>query len=305
MAEATGRLPEDLEAVRDALCAWYAEHRRPFAWRETDDPWQLLVLEVMSQQTQLERASEAWAAFVDRWPTPEALADESRAAVVSFWSDHRLGYNRRAGYLHAAATQVVDEHDGLVPEDPTTLETLPGVGPYTANAVANVAYGTGGPVVDTNVKRVLYRAFAIPDDDAAFEAAAAALHPDGDGRTWTNAIMELGGLACTSTPACDEASCPWRRWCHAYATGDFTAPDVPEQPPFEGSRRQMRGRAIAALGEHGPLALDDLGPRVRVDYSPEGTAGRAWLRELLDDLADDGLVEVVEGGNGTVARLRE
>jgi A/G-specific adenine glycosylase len=149
-----------------------------------------------------------------------------------------------------------------------------------------------------------HRAFDVPDDDAAFEAVAAALMPDGESRVWNNAIMELGGVACEKTPACDAAGCPWREWCHAYDTGDFTAPDVPTQPDFEGSRRQMRGRVVNVLGEYDELRLDDLGPRVRVDYSPEGEHGREWLRGLLADLADDGLVEVEETGAETLARLR-
>jgi A/G-specific adenine glycosylase len=115
--------------------------------------------------------------------------------------------------------------------------------------------------------------------------------------------MELGGVACRKTPRCDEEGCPWRQWCRAYETGDFTAPDVPEQPDFEGSRRQFRGRVVEALGEYDELALDDLGPRVRVDYAPHGTWGREWLRGLLSDLADDGLVELEERDDGTVARL--
>jgi A/G-specific adenine glycosylase len=115
--------------------------------------------------------------------------------------------------------------------------------------------------------------------------------------------MELSGVACGKTPECDGADCPWREWCHAYATNDFTAPDVPEQPSFEGSRRQMRGRVVRTLSNHGELALDALGPRVRVDYTPEGEYGREWLRGLLDDLAADGLVEVRERDGETVATL--
>jgi len=112
--------------------------------------------------------------------------------------------------------------------------------------------------------------------------------------------MELGGVACEGTPRCDGADCPWREFCEAYRTGDFTAPDVPTQPEFEGSRRQFRGRVIAALREHGPLALDDLGPRVRVDYVPDGEYGREWLRDLVSDLEADGLAELDDG----VARLQ-
>lgn len=150
-----------------------------------------------------------------------------------------------------------------------------------------------------------YRAFSVPDDDSDFEAVAEAIMPTGRSRIWNNAIMELGGVACEKTPKCDEAGCPWRRWCVAYETGDFTAPDVPTQPEFEGSRRQFRGRIVRTLGEHGEIALDDLGPRIRVDYTPHGEYGQEWLRGLLSDLADDGLVELDEGGAETVARLRE
>ena len=145
--------------------------------------------------------------------------------------------------------------------------------------------------------------------------------PEGRSRVWNNAVMELGGVACEKTPKCDEAGCPWREWCHAYETGDFTAPDVPEQPDFEGSRRQMRGRVVSVLKEYDELTLDELGPRVRVDYAPggvltggegssgegsesDGRYGREWLGGLLADLADDGLVELAESDEGTVARLR-
>ncbi|QGN06684.1 A/G-specific adenine glycosylase [Halorhabdus sp. CBA1104] len=303
MTELPERVPERYEAVQDALIEWYETGHRAFPWRETDDPYAILVSEVMSQQTQLDRVVDAWADFLDRWPTVADLAAADRGTVVAFWSDHSLGYNNRAKYLHEAATQIVEDHDGEFPESPAGLTDLMGVGPYTANAVASFAFNTGDAVVDTNVKRVLYRAFSIPDEDAAFEDAASALMPDGESRVWNNAIMELGGVACEKTPACDQAHCPWREWCDAYETGDFTAPDVPTQPSFEGSRRQMRGRAIGALKEHDRLALDELGPKVRVDYAPEGEYGRQWLVELLGDLADDGLVELDHRGEQTTARL--
>ena len=301
----------DREAMQAALTGWYREDHRAFPWRETTDPYEVLVSEVMSQQTQLERVVEAWEAFLDRWPTVADLADANRAEVVGFWTDHRLGYNNRARYLHEAAGQVQTEFDGEFPRDPETLEELMGVGPYTANAVASFAFNNGRAVVDTNVKRVLYRAFEgvrgadTGDSTPPYEAVASRLMPEGESRLWNNAIMELGGVACQKTPRCDERGCPWRSRCHAYATGDFTAPDVPTQPEFEGSRRQFRGRAVRALGEHGPLALDELGPRVRVDYAPEGSSGREWLRGLLADLVDDGLVTLENDGGTLVARLQE
>jgi A/G-specific adenine glycosylase len=304
MTDAAEYLPEDADAVREALIEWYEADHREYPWRRTDDAYEILVSEVMSQQTQLDRVVSAWNEFLETWPTVEALAEADRAEGVGFWTDHSLGYNNRAKYLHEAADEVVSEHGGEFPETPGGLQELMGVGPYTANAVASFAFDNGDAVVDTNVRRVLYRAFDVPDDDDAFEVVASELMPDGKSRIWNNAIMELGGVACQKKPRCDEEGCPWRAWCRAYNTGDFSAPDVPTQPEFEGSRRQMRGRVISTLREFDELSLDNLGPRVRVDYSPDGEYGREWLRGLLFDLVDDGLVELSERSDETVVRLQ-
>jgi A/G-specific adenine glycosylase len=307
MTDGTANLPDevDVAAVRESLVEWYEADHRSFPWRETSDAYEIHVCEVMSQQTQLGRVVEAWHDFLDEWPTVDALAAADRADVVAFWSNHSLGYNNRAGYLHEAARQVVEEYGGAYPETPAELSELMGVGPYTANAVASFAFDAGDAVVDTNVKRVLYRAFDVPDEDDAFEEVARTLMPEGESRVWNNAIMELGGVACGKTPRCDEAGCPWRRSCHAYETGDFTAPDVSTQPSFEGSRRQFRGRIIRTLSKYDELALDELGPRVRVDYDPAGEYGRKWLEELLSDLAGDGLVDLTERDGQVVVELHD
>ena len=297
------RPDETVAAVQTALIEWYEADHRAYPWRETEDPYEILVSEIMSQQTQLDRVVDAWSDFLDEWPTAESLADASRGDVVSFWSSHSLGYNNRAKYLHEAANQIQTEYDGEFPQTPDELQELMGVGPYTANAVASFAFNNGDAVVDTNVKRVLYRAFDVPDDDAAFKTAAQELLPEGRSRVWNNAIMELGGVACEKTPNCDTAGCPWREWCSAYESGDFTAPDVPTQSSFDGSRRQFRGRVIRTLGEYDELPLDELGPRVRVDYG--GETGREWLAGLVSDLADDGLVETATQDGETVVRLRQ
>jgi len=299
-------LPADVEAVQEALVEWYEADHRDFPWRRTDDPYEVLVSEVMSQQTQLSRVVAAWESFLDRWPTTADLAAADRADVVGFWSDHSLGYNNRAKYLHEAAEQVESEYNGEFPSDPDELSELMGVGPYTANAVASFAFNNGNAVVDTNVKRVLYRGSAEIHnaDDPDYETVANALMPAGESRIWNNAIMELGGVACQKKPRCDEEGCPWREWCHAYQTGDFTAPDVPTQPSFEGSRRQFRGRIVRVLGEHDEMELDTLGHRIRVDYTPDGEHGRKWLRGLLSDLSDDGLVQIEEENDQVTARLR-
>ncbi|MFB6134388.1 MAG: A/G-specific adenine glycosylase [Halanaeroarchaeum sp.] len=304
MAETDWALPSDLTPIRAALVSWYESDHRSFPWRETTDPYAILVSEVMSQQTQLDRVEPAYEAFLDRWPTVADLAAADRGAVVAFWSGHSLGYNNRAQYLHRAANQIRDEFGGEFPTDPDELQRLQGVGPYTANAVASFAFDAGDAVVDTNVKRVLHRAFAVPDAAAAFEDAAGKLMPDGESRVWNNAIMELGGVACEKTPKCDEAGCPWRAWCRAYETGDFTAPDVPEQPDFEGSRRQMRGRVLSALSDRDSMAIDALGRTIRVDYDPAGDPGREWLEGILADLADEGLVAIRREDEQRVVTLR-
>ena len=307
MAEETPPLAGDTESIRSALIEWYEADHRAYPWRETDDPYEILVSEVMSQQTQLDRVVDAWRDFLDRWPTAESLAAADRADVVSFWSGHSLGYNNRAKYLHEAATEIRDEYDGEFPRSPDELEGLIGVGPYTANAVASFAFNDGNAVVDTNVKRVLYRAFSEihNTEDPPYQKLADELMPDGRSRVWNNAIMELGAVACKKTPRCDEADCPWREWCDAYETGDFTAPDVPTQPSFEGSRRQFRGRVIRTLSEYGELSLDELGPRIRVDYTSDGDYGQDWLQDLLDDLSDDGMVQTLERDGKTIARLQQ
>lgn len=284
--------PVDPTVITEALFSWFDEHHRPFPWRSVDDPWQLLVLEVMSQQTQLERVTAPWEAFVERWPTPHSLAAASSGEVIAFWSEHRLGYNRRAAYLHEAAAMVLEAFDGELPSSPSALQRLPGVGPYTANAVASFAYNTGDPVIDTNVKRVLFRAFEVTDEDTAYESAAAELAEDADIGRWNGAIMELGGVACGSTPRCDEVACPLRRWCRAYHTGDFTAPDVPEQPAFEGSRRQHRGRVLSVLRAASPRSVDELGKHLDESYDSTDPAARGWLDGLLEGMVADQLIEV-------------
>ncbi|AWB27836.1 HhH-GPD family protein [Halococcoides cellulosivorans] len=297
--------PTDPDHLREALLAWYDDGHREFPWRDDADPWAILVSEVMSQQTQLDRIVEPYREFVDRWPTPGALAAADRSAVVAFWTDHSLGYNNRARYLHEAAAMVVEEFDGSLPADRDSLQTLQGVGPYTATAVAAFAFDRPVAVVDTNVERVLYRLLegVREHDDPPYDALIEELLAPDRPAAFNNAIMELGGVACTPTPACDDAACPFRSHCHAYRTGDFTAPDVPTQPAFDGSRRQFRGRVLRTLAD-GPRPVDAVGHAVRVDYDPAGDPGREWLDGLLDDLERDGLIERRESDGERVVALR-
>jgi A/G-specific adenine glycosylase len=284
--------PDVRSDARTALITWYEEHQRAFPWRETTDPYPILICEVMSQQTQLSRVEPAYEAFLRRWPTIADLAASSTDAVVRFWTTHALGYNRRARYLHAAAQQILEEFDGAVPSDPQTLQTLPGVGPYTASAVAAFAYNTQTAVLDTNVRRVLHR-LGPPDPDRDEAAVAEQLLPAGHARVWNNAIMELGSQVCTPTPRCEVAACPLRHWCHAYRTGDFSTPSTPSQPTFAGSRRQLRGQIVNILATEGPTSRSEL--RVALRARDIDTPDEGRMEEALASLQDDRLIRRVGG----------
>lgn len=260
-----------------ALHAWGAGVRDDLPWRRRRDPWAVLVSEAMLQQTQVARVAPRFTVFVARWPTPAALAAAPLADVLEAWAG--LGYYRRARDLHAAARLIVERHDGTVPDDLDALRALPGVGAYTARAVLALAFDRDVGVVDTNVARVLSRAFAgAPLTAAAVQRLADGLVPPGTGRRHTEALLDLGATVCTArAPRCD--ACPLASGC---AWGG--APDVPDpaattagtsrpQARFEGSDRQGRGRLLAAM-RRGPVrraALaeaagwpDDVGRAVRV-----------------------------------------
>lgn len=240
-------------ALQDVLLGWFRERARPLAWRTTCEPYAVLVSEVMLQQTQAARVEPAWRAFLERFPTVEALAAAPTAEVVTAWKG--LGYNRRAVNLQRAARRIVDEHGGVVPDDLDGLRSLPGVGEYTARAVLAFAFGRDAAPVDTNVARVLARAVAGRAlGRAQVQALADELVPPGSAREWNAALMDLGAGVCTArSPVC--GACPVHARCRWAA--------MPEQPDpaaagalrprpqgrFEGSDRYHRGRLLDALRE--------------------------------------------------------
>lgn len=241
-----------LARVRRALLAWYAVEHRHFPWRRTSDPWAVLVSEVMLQQTQASRVAQRFPPFLDRFPTVAAMAAASEADVLGAWSG--LGYNRRALALRRAA--VVIARDGW-PREVDELHRLPGIGPYTARAVASLAFGEPVGVVDTNVRRWLVRRFGLRGDarPTDLQALADRLARSGGGAAaetaaWTHATMEFGGRICTSrAPRCD--ACPIAPGCPS--RGVAPAVPVPRQAAFAGSDRAARGallrRLVAASGQ--------------------------------------------------------
>ena len=241
---------DHLPAFRTALLEWYGQRARPLRIRATRDPWAILVSEVMAQQTQISRVDDAWAVFMQRYPTPRALAEATTAEVLRSWAG--LGYNRRALNLQHAAATIETEHGGRVPTELEDLEALAGVGPYTARAVAAIAFGLPVAAVDTNVRRVVSRILGRSLPPRRLQAEADALVAPDDPATWTHASMELGATVCVARdPRCPD--CPVVDWCSSAGRVETPARRTRStEPAFERTTRWLRGRIIERL-----RALDD------------------------------------------------
>jgi A/G-specific adenine glycosylase len=281
------------------VLAWYAHNARDLPWRRSDRTrWGVLVSEVMLQQTPVVRVLPAWQAWIERWPGAADLAADAPGEAIRMWG--RLGYPRRALRLHRAAEVIVERHGGAVPATHADLLALPGVGAYTAAAVASFAFGQRHPVIDTNVRRVLARAVggdaqAAAALTAAESALAARLLPDdaAAAATWAVASMELGALICTArAPRCGE--CPVLdhcRWQHDGAPP--AAGPARRGQSYAGTDRYVRGLLLAALrGSPGPLPHATL-----TAAAPDATLRDPGQRDrCLDSLVADGLVEPLPDG---------
>jgi A/G-specific adenine glycosylase len=245
--------------ARHELLAWYRRERRDLPWRRTRDPYAIWVSEVMLQQTRVETVLDYWPRFLRRFPSLTALARADVADVLACWSG--LGYYRRARLLQAAAAQLVEHHQGRFPATALELEALPGFGSYTAGALASIAFGQSVEAVDGNVQRVLARLFGLRGDvsrgaggDQVRGLARALLAKDGAAGEWTQSLMELGALVCTSAaPRCER--CPWRESCRARALG------LQAELPLKRARRAaQRVRLVGALARRGNSVLLELRP---------------------------------------------
>ncbi len=231
-------------ALARRILAWYEAHRRDLPWRRTRDPYAIWVSEVMLQQTRVEAVLPYYERFLARFPNVGALAEADEEAVLALWSG--LGYYRRARLLRSGALAVMERHGGKIPEDPGALRALPGIGRYTAGAIASIAFDLPEPVVDGNVERVLGRLHALRSPAGAARTAevwrlAASLVPPRAPGDWNQALMELGATVCTPrAPRC--AICPARRGCAALATGRPEA-----YPPVRPRSRPVTVRVAVAL----------------------------------------------------------
>jgi A/G-specific adenine glycosylase len=282
------------ERLHPRVLDWYPAAARDLPWRRPDaSPWGIFVSEVMLQQTPVARVEPVWREWTARWPAPAALAAEPPGEAVRAWG--RLGYPRRALRLHAAAVAMTERHEGSVPSTEAELLALPGVGSYTAAAVAAFAFGARTTVVDTNVRRVLCRViggeeYAAPSPTRAELTRATSLVPVDatDACTWSVAVMELGALVCTArTPRC--ADCPVADLCAWRAAGHPAHQGPPRKgQAWHGTDRQLRGAILAVLRDsRGPVHLSELEALTANDVQRE---------RCLDSLVADGLVEPVPQG---------
>lgn len=275
--------------LQKLILKWYRDKQRDLAWRKPGtSPWGVLVSETMLQQTPVNRVEPEWISWMDRWPTPEDLANATAADVIRAWG--RMGYPRRALRLHESAKMIVERFDGEVPANYDKLRELPGVGDYTASAVLAFAFGQRAVVLDTNVRRVFARLDGDPDATSSAPTKVERefgekLLPSQPKRaaTWSVAVMELGSLVCTArTPRCGE--CPVAQQCDWFAKGE-PLPAGPSSKPqkYEGSDRQVRGLIMHELREsRAPVPLKKIESLWQ---------DQLQLHRALDGLVADGLVE--------------
>jgi A/G-specific adenine glycosylase len=279
--------------LHERVNRWYASNARPLPWRlPGTSPWAVLVSEVMSHQTAVARVEPLWRDWLTRWPTPADLAADAPGEAVRAW--RRLGYPRRALRLHEAARAIVDRYQGEVPDTEEALRTLPGIGAYTAAAVACFAFRRPAVVVDTNVRRVLVRTLlgeaqaapAMNRTERELAAHAMPTNPD-DAVIWNVAAMEVGALVCTArAPRCGTCPvadlCVWNRTGRPAYTGAAR-----RRQAWHGTDRQARGALLAVLRAA-------TGPVSGTDFAQAWTADVQRMR-CLDSLVADGLVEPLAG----------
>ncbi|MGV0626889.1 A/G-specific adenine glycosylase [Mycolicibacter minnesotensis] len=278
----------------DDLLSWFAVAERDLPWRAGDvTPWQILVSEFMLQQTPVARVLPIWPDWVARWPTPSATAAATQADVLRAWG--KLGYPRRAIRLHECATVIARDFADTVPSDVDTLQQLPGIGSYTARAVASFAYRQPVPVVDTNVRRVVARAVHGQADAGAPSAKrdhadVEALLPGADrAARFSAALMELGAIVCTArAPRCGD--CPLQGDCRWLLAGSppSTSPKRPSQR-YAGTDRQVRGRLLDVLRDKSVAAT-------RAELDLAWPADPEQRERALTSLLADGLVQQLTDG---------
>lgn len=269
-------MSEKSSEFRRSVRRWWNAHRRSFPWRETDDPYAILVSEIMLQQTQADRVAPKFEGFLARFPDVGTLSRAKNASVLKMWSG--LGYNRRALNLKRAAEVIVQEHGGTVPTEESVLKALPGVGAYTAKAILAFAHNKTVAPVDTNIRRIYIRHFG-DEAERDVQAFADTMVPRGQGRNWSSMLMDFGALTCRAkNPACDELG-----------LAHMSEPKaLPRQKPFRDSDRFWRGRVVEVLRARTSLPQAKIQKEVETMSGEKLTAKRA--QRIIESLVRDGLI---------------
>src|SRR3989338_959375 len=288
-----------------SILGWYSSHQRNLPWRQNPTPYHVLISEIMLQQTQVQRVIEKFKEFTTLFPTIYHLANASTADVIRAWSG--LGYNRRALLLHQFAQEVVEKYKGVIPRSAVELLTLPGIGPYTAGAIASFAYNQPDPAIDVNVRRIYQRYFhgkdqGLPmgrkEEQELYELAKRSI-PNNKSAEFHNALMDFGYLVCTrDTPMC--AQCPLKNGCHFFPLYKkkkekvlFVMEKKEEKGVFENGKffpsRIFRGRIVELVrkNEGKEISITEWGKRIKKDYTEKD---KEWLLMLCRKLQDDKLL---------------
>ena len=289
-----------IQKVQSKVFVWYRRFgRHTLPWRRTTDPYNILVSEIMLQQTQVDAVIPKYRAFVKRFPTFRALSRARSREVIQAWKG--LGYNRRALNLWKTAQIVVRDYDGKLPNATEELWVLPGIGPYTAESVRVFVFHEATAALDTNIRRVVHRVWVGSDVlgvkvlDAELVELAQKVVPARRSYDWNSALMDLGSAVCKSRPLCE--ACPLKDVCKSYPeiltqkkVGTRRAEPHPKSTPHI-PNRIYRGRVVELLRTRRSVLIKDLGPKIKPDFSREDDA---WLVKILDGLSRDGLIHLTK-----------
>lgn len=279
---------KDKEKLQQTVLQWYAENRRKLPWRETIDPYKILVSEIMLQQTQVYRVVPKYHAFLEQFPTADMLAQAPAADVLRLWSG--LGYNRRALYLQQCAKALVEKYNGIFPTTEAALLELPGIGKYTAAAVLSFAFNTDVPVIDVNIELLYKRIFYNKADNV--EGIARELLPKNTSREWHNALMDIGALFCTATnPKCND--CPLKQFCaSANNSKRHEATRMRKKVvPFKKSDRIVRGTILKLLTQRNKQSIENVYLQL---LEQKIKRKKEKFDKILGELEKDGLIKIKE-----------
>ena len=268
--------------LKKDLLTWYTNNKRSFSWRNTNDPWKILLIEMISQQTQINRANTYYQIFIKKFPTPESMAKSSLKTILKMWSG--LGYNNRAKRLYESSKILAEQgFEGIYPN----FEILPGVGAYTKNAILSFAYGDNVLAVDTNLQRVIIRYFGIDNTKDFVRKYSNLLLEDINSEDINQAFMDFGSSICTSSNTkCD--ICPLEKNCKKYFLNSKNSINK-----FKGSNRELRGKIIRLLLEENQISVKEIEKKIGEEESKIITAITGLKNDGLLKISKNNIIEII------------